>query len=85
MRHRKTRRPSNAQLSAIGKIDAECRRLGTNCCKRPEGIASRTWYKCYELGYVETVGRDGDTSLVRVGSHGLGWVGQAARAISQCR
>lgn len=74
MRHRKTRRPSPAQLAAIGKIEAECRRLGANCCKRPDGIADATWWKCYELGYIATVGRDGTTPLVRVGSHGIGWV-----------
>lgn len=72
MRRRKIRRPSAAQLAAIGKIDAECRRLGATCCKRPDGIADSTWWKCYELGYVQTVGRDGNTPLVRVGSHGIG-------------
>lgn len=92
MRHRKTRRPSAAQLAAIGKIDEECKRLGAACCKRPEGIADRTWYTCYELGYIATVARDGDTPLVRVGPHGLGWVRQAravadwvAYATSPCR
>lgn len=79
MRHRKTRRPSPAQLAAIGKIDAECKRLGTNCCKRPDGIADSTWFKCYRMGYVRTVDRDGDTPLVQVGSHGLGWVRQAPK------
>ena len=77
MRHTKTRRPSQAQLAAIGKIDAECRRLGAKCCKRPEGISDKTWYKCYELGYIVTADRDGNTPLVRVGSHGIGWVRQA--------
>lgn len=76
MRHRKTRRPSAAQLVAIGKVDAECQRLGDNCCKRPDGIADSTWRKCYELGYIETVGwSDGPVALplVSVGSHGNGW------------
>lgn len=74
MRHRKTRRPSQAQLAAIGKIVTECRRLGATCCKRPDGIADATWGKCYEMGYIRTVDRDGDTPLVNVGSHGLGWI-----------
>jgi hypothetical protein len=74
MRHKRTRRPSGAQLAAIGKIDAECRRLGARCCKRPDGISDRTWFKCYELGYIETADRDGDTPLVRVGSHGNVWL-----------
>ena len=74
MRHRKTRRPSAAQLAAIGKIDAECKRLGAACCKRPEGIADKTWHKCYELGYIATADYNGGEPLVRVGSHGLGWV-----------
>lgn len=79
MRRKKTRRPSAAQLAAIGKIDAECRRLGGNGCRRPDGIAGRTWDKCYELGYIATVGRDGSTPLVRVGSHGLGWASLARK------
>lgn len=88
MRHRKTRRPSAAQLAAIGKIDAECKRLGAACCKRPEGVADKTWYKCYELGYIETADYNGGSPLVRVGSHGLGWVTQASwasYATSPCR
>ena len=71
MRHKKTTRPSEAQLAAIGKVGAECKRLGANCCKRPHGIADRTWSKCYEMGYIATVTRDGNTPLVRVGSHGM--------------
>jgi hypothetical protein len=89
MRHRKTRRPSRAQLSAIGKIDAECRRLGVACCKRPEGIADRTWRTCYELGYIATADYNGGEPLVRVGSHGMGWVSQTsdwiAYASTPCR
>jgi hypothetical protein len=74
MRHKKTARPSRAQLTAIGKVHSECKRLGANCCKRPDGIAGRTWSKCYEMGYITTAARDGSTPLVRVGSHGMGWV-----------
>jgi hypothetical protein len=80
MRHKKTRRPSEAQLAAIGRIDAECRKLGATCCKRPEGISDKTWFKCYELGYIRTVGRDGFTPLVCVGSHGTGWLSSAPKA-----
>ncbi len=72
MRHKKLTRPSKAQLTAIGKVDSECKRLGASCCKRPHGIADRTWSKCYEMGYIATVDRDGNTPLVRVGSHGMG-------------
>lgn len=68
------RRPSAAQLTAIGKIDAECKRLGTRCCKRPDGIADRTWRSLYKIGLIETADRDGDAPLVRVGSFGIGWI-----------
>lgn len=74
MRHRKTPRPSPAQLAAIGKIVSDCKRLGTTCCKRPDGIADATWWTCYRKGYIRTVDRaDDGTPLVNVGSHGLGW------------
>jgi hypothetical protein len=69
-------------LAAIGKVDAECRRLGATCCKRPDGIADATWWKCYELGYVRTVDRDGDTPLVRVGSHGMGCLHLAPKPLA---
>ena len=82
MRHKKTRRPSPAQLAVIGKIDAECRRLGAKGCKRPDGIADRTWWKCYKLGYIETVGRDGDTPLVGVGSHGRVWLSSCPKPVA---
>lgn len=68
------RRPSPAQLAAIGKIDAECKRLGTKCCKRPDGVADRTWWSLYKIGLIETADRDGDTPLVRVGPFGIGWL-----------
>lgn len=73
------RRPSPAQLAAIGKIDAECKRLGTKCCKRPDGIADRTWRSLYAKHMIQTVGRDGDTPLVRVGSFGIGWLHAAPK------
>lgn len=85
MRHKKKRRPSQAQLAAIGKINAECKRLGARGCKRPDGIADRTWWKCYELGYIETVDRDGNTPLVGVGSHGRGWVPQCPKPVAIIR
>ena len=68
------RRATTAQLAAIGKIDAECKRLGTKCCKRPNGIADRTWWSLYNIGFIATVDRDGDTPLVKVASHGMGWL-----------
>lgn len=73
------RRPSPAQLAAIGKIDAECKRLGTKCCKRPDGISDPTWWSLYKIGLIETADRDGDTPLVRVGSHGIGWLHAAPK------
>ena len=68
------RRPTHAQLVAIGKIDAECKRLGSRCCKRPEGIYDSTWRSLYEKHLIKTVDRDGDTPLVSVGSFGIGWL-----------
>lgn len=68
------RRPSPAQLAAIGKIDAECKRRGTRCCKRPDGISDRTWWSLYKIGLIQTADRDGDTPLVRVGPFGIGWL-----------
>ena len=82
MRHRKTPRPSAAQLAAIGKIDAECRRLGATCCKRPDGIAEATWWKCHKMGYIRAGGWDGNTPLVRVGSHGMGWMHLAPKPLA---
>ena len=73
------RRPSPAQLAAIGKIDAECKRLGARCCKRPDGISDRTWGSLYKIGFIQTADRDGDTPLVRVGSHGIGWLRAATK------
>lgn len=68
------RRPSPAQLAAIGKIDAECKRLGVKCCKRPDGIADRTWWSLYKIGFIATADRNGDTPLIKVASHGMGWL-----------
>jgi hypothetical protein len=85
MRRRKTRRPSTAQLAAISRVDAECRRLEARCCKRPEGISDSTWGKCYEMGYIVTADHDGDTPLVRVGSHGAGWARIAKAIETACR
>jgi len=68
------RRPTHAQLVAIGKIDAECKRLGSRCCKRPDGIADRTWLSLYAGNLIQTAGRDGDAPLVKVGSFGIGWI-----------
>lgn len=79
MRHKKTRRPSAAQLAAIGKIDAECKRLGTKCCKRPDGIADSTWRSLYAKHMIQTAAHDGDTPLVRVGSFGIGWLHAAPK------
>lgn len=73
------RSPSPAQLAAIGKIDAECKRLGTKCCKRPDGISDRTWWSLHKIGLIQTADRDGDTPLVRVGSHGIGWLHAAPK------
>ena len=74
------RRPTSAQLAAIGKIDAECKRLSAKCCKRPDGISDRTWWSLYKIGLIQTADRDGDTPLVRVGSHGIGWLHAARQA-----
>lgn len=74
MRHRKTRRPSAAQLAAIGKVHGECKRLGVAAVRRPDGIAKATWSKCYEMGYIVTADHNGGLPLVRVGSHGIGWI-----------
>jgi hypothetical protein len=68
------RRPTHAQLVAIGKIDAECKRLGSKCCKRPDGISDRTWWSLYRHRLIETTDRDGDTPLVTVGSFGRVWL-----------
>jgi hypothetical protein len=68
------RRPTHAQLVAIGKIDAECKRLGSKCCKRPDGISDRTWLSLYASHLIQTADRDGDTPLVKVGSFGIGWL-----------
>jgi hypothetical protein len=68
------RRPTTAQLAAIGKIDAECKRLGSKCCKRPDGISDRTWRSLYAKHMIQTADRDGDTPLVEVGSFGLRWL-----------
>jgi len=70
----KMRRPTTAQLVAIGKIDAECKRLDSKCCKRPDGISDRTWWSLYTHRLIETADRDGDTPLVRVGSFGRVWL-----------
>lgn len=77
MRRGKIRRPSPAQLAAIGKVAADCGRLNGGGCQRPDGIADATWWKCYQMGYIETVDREGDAPLVRVGSHGMGWLPSA--------
>ena len=68
------RRLSPAQLAAIGKIDAECKRLGAKCCKRPGGISDSTWRSLYAKHLILTADIDGGTPLVRVGSHGMGWL-----------
>jgi len=68
------RRPTHAQLVAIVKIDAECKRLGSKCCKRPDGISDRTWRSLYAKHMIQTADRDGDTPLVEVGSFGLRWL-----------
>lgn len=68
------RRPSPAQLTAIGKIDAECKRLGTKCYERPDGIADRTWWSLYRIGLVQTADHNRGKPLVRVGPFGIGWL-----------
>jgi len=74
MRRRKTKRPTTAQLEAIRKVHAECQRLGTTCCKRPDGIADVTWWKCKAQHYIVTGGWDGNTPLVELGSTGKSWL-----------
>lgn len=68
------RRPTTAQLTAIGKIDAECKRLGAKCCNRPDGISDTTWRSLYKLHLIQTADHNGGTPLVRVGSFGIGWL-----------
>jgi hypothetical protein len=69
-----SKRPSHAQFAAIRLLDSECRRLGVDCCKRPESIKDSTFWSLRRLGLVEAGGFDGDTPLVKLSSHGRSWL-----------
>lgn len=70
----KAKRPSPAQFAAIKRIDSECRRLGVDCCKLPEGIWHSLFWSLYRLPLIETAGWDGDAPLIRLSPTGRSWL-----------